>query len=50
MRVAVGLVLCLLSLAGLAPVATASSEEAWPGEPIDKPPSHDVGCFDDGSE
>ena len=36
MRVAVGLVLCLL-LAGLPPVATASSdtEEAWPGEPID---------------
>ena len=36
MRVAIGLVLCLL-LAGLSPVATASSdtEEAWPGEPID---------------
>ena len=36
MRVAIGLVLCLL-LAGLPPVATASSdtEEAWPGEPID---------------
>ncbi|MEC8142614.1 MAG: M14 family metallopeptidase [Candidatus Thermoplasmatota archaeon] len=36
MRVAVGLVLCLL-LAGLPPVATASSDadDAWPGEPVD---------------
>ena len=36
MRVAIGLVLCLL-LAGLPPVAAATSDtdEAWPGEPID---------------
>ena len=38
MRVAVGLVLCLL-LAGVPPVVSASSDrnddEAWPGEPID---------------
>jgi len=36
MRVAVGLVLCLL-LAGIPPTVSASSEsqEAWPGEPID---------------
>ncbi len=36
MRVAVGLVLCLL-FAGLSPVATASSgaDNAWPGEPVD---------------
>ena len=36
MRVAVGLVLCLL-LAGIPATASASSEsqEAWPGEPVD---------------
>ena len=36
MRVAVGLVLCLL-FAGLSPVAAASSDadDAWPGEPVD---------------
>ena len=36
MRVAVGLVLCLL-LAGIPPTVSASSEsqEAWPGEPVD---------------
>ena len=36
MRVAVGLVLCLL-FAGLSPVAVASSvaDDAWPGEPVD---------------
>ena len=37
MRVAVGLVLCLL-LAGITPLASAAAdtdEDAWPGEPID---------------